>query len=205
MIPHRFVTEYAARCRDLLNLLEGPARQADLLGSFGLLVASAAFTIPYRRITEPDHPLGRHEPGLSQAVRRLRKVTFLEAPFWRGRHPAFFRYAKIVNDPEHAAGWVDSAGAHPTASTDRKDADTVLRTIRHALAHGNVVYLDEQGREHPGNRVSRLAFLSRHEDGKSHRVAIFGEEDFLQFVKAWIEWLETFPPDHELAFPAAAE
>lgn len=205
MIPHRFVTEYAARCGDLLNLLEVPARQADLLGSFGLLVASAAFTIPYRRVTEPDHPLGSQERGLSQAVRRLRKSTFLEAPFWRERQPAFFRYAKIVNDPERAEAWVDGAGVHPIASTEAKDADTVLRTIRHALAHGNVVYLDGEGRERPGTRASRLAFLSKHEDGKSHRVVILGEEDFLQFTKAWIEWLQTFPPDHELAFAAAAE
>jgi hypothetical protein len=39
----------------------------------------------------------------------------------------------------------------------------------------------------------------------SHRVAIFGEEDFLTFLKAWIAWLQTFPPEQKLVFTEAAE
>ena len=205
MIPQRFVTEYPERCGQLLEMLEPQARDADLVGSFALLVASAAFTIPFARMTEAKHPLGRPEPGLSGAIRRLRRVPFLEAPFWNGDVPEFFRYAKIVNDPEFTEGWSDEAGNHPISSTETKDGNTVLRTIRHALAHGNVVFLDENGHEKPGNQLRFLAFLSRHEDGKSHRVAIFGEEDFLTFLKAWIVWLQTFPPECEFLFAEAAE
>jgi hypothetical protein len=51
MIPQRFVTEYPERCGQLLQMLEPQAREHDLLGSFALLVASAAFTIPFARIT----------------------------------------------------------------------------------------------------------------------------------------------------------
>ena len=47
MIPERFVTEYPKRCGQLLAMLESQARQVDLVGSFSLLVASAAFTIPF--------------------------------------------------------------------------------------------------------------------------------------------------------------
>ena len=200
MIPHRFVTEYSERCSLLLEMLEPQARSADLIGSLALLVASAAFTIPFGRITEPEHPLGQPECELSRAIRNLRRYGFLDAPFWKGNGPEFFRYAKIINNPEFAAGWVNDGGQHPINSTEDKDANTVLRTIRHALAHGNVVYLDEKGHEEPGQILRFLAFLSKHEDGQSHRAVIFGEEDFLTFLKAWIEWIQTFPAQHKFVF-----
>jgi hypothetical protein len=205
MIPQRFVTEYPERCGRLLAMLEPQAREHDLVGSFGLLVASAAFTIPFARMTEADHPLGRPESNLSRAIKRLKGRCFLEAPFWNGDTPRFFRYARIVNDPEYPGAWRDEAGNHPIQSAQVKDGNTVLRTIRNALAHGNVVYLDESGRESPGNQLRYLAFLSEHDDGQSYRVAIFGEEDFLIFLKAWIAWLKEFPPESAFAFVEAAE
>jgi hypothetical protein len=205
MIPHRFVTEYPKRCGHLLEMLEPLARERDLVGSFSLLVACAAFTIPFARMTEADHPLGRRERELSRAIKRLRRHSFVEAPFWKGSKPEFFRYAKIVTNPGDAAAWRDAAGNHPIQSTDNKDGNTVLRTIRNALAHGNVVYLDENGHESPGELLRYLAFLSEHEDGQSHRVAIFGEEDFLLFLKAWIAWLQKFPPGHESVSAEAAQ
>lgn len=205
MIPQRFVTEYPQRCSQLLQMLEPQARQADLVGSFALLVASAAFTIPFGRMTEAKHPLGAPERSLSSAIKALSKVKFLAAPFWHGQRPAFFRYARIVSDPEHAAGWKDAAGAHPILSEDFKDGSTVLRAIRNALAHGNVVYLDENGHESPGSRVRYLAFLAKHEDGHSFRVVIFGEEDFLMFLKGWIAWVQQFPPETAFEFLEAAE
>lgn len=205
MIPQRFVTEYPQRCGQLLEMLEPRAREADLVGSFSLLVASSAFTIPFGRMTEPKHPLGRPERGFSSAIKALARTPFLAAPFWNRQTPAFFRYARIVNDPEFAGGWKDEDGGHPIASSAEKDGNTVLRTIRHALAHGNVVYLDESGHESPGSRVRYLAFLAKHDDGNSFRVAIFGEEDFLTFLKAWIAWLQTFPPESAFDFLEAAE
>jgi hypothetical protein len=176
-----------------------------IVGSFALLVASAAITIPWGRMTESDHPLGRPERELQRAIRQLKRRPFLKAPFWANATPEFFRYAKIVNDPENAGAWRDRAGNHPLHSTEIKDGNTVLRTVRHALAHGNVVYLDEHGRENPDTPLRFLAFLSKHEVEESHRVAIFGEEDFLIFLKGWIAWLQTFPPEGEFIFGEAAE
>ena len=204
MIPQRFVTEYPERCSLLLEMIEPQARSADLIGSLALLVASAAFTIPFGRITEPAHPLGLPEYELSRAIMNLRRHHFLDAPFWKGYRPTFFRYAKIINNPEFAAGWLNDAGQHPINSTEEKDANTVLRTIRHALAHGNVVYLDENGHEEPGQVLRFLAFLSKHEDGQSHRAVIFGEEDFLGFLKAWIAWIQTFPAQNKFVFEESA-
>ena len=205
MVPERFVTEYPARCRQLLDLLEGPAREADLVGSFALLVASAAFTIPFARMVEKAHPLSAPEDELYDAVEGLKKQSFADAKFWDGEKPGFFRYAKIVTEAEDSVRWRNAKGEHPLASSEMKDANVILRTIRNALAHGNVVYLDKDGYETAGNRLVYLAFLSRHENGDGYRVAIFDEETFLAFLKAWIEWLQTFPPEREFKFAEAAE
>lgn len=200
MIPERFVTEFPKRCGELLALLEHGARGKRLVGSFALLVASAAFTIPFGRMTENHHPLGKPERELSLAIKKLKNCQFLDAPFWGGIELDFFRYARIANDPEEASRWRDANNKHPIQSTETKDGDTILRTVRNALAHGNVVYLDKHGHETPGNRLQYLAFLSKHDDEKSYRVAIFSVESFLTFVKAWIAWLQTFTPERELVF-----
>jgi hypothetical protein len=89
-----------------------------------------------------------------------------------------------------------------------KDCNTVLWTIRNALAHGNAVYLDERGHETPGNRLRYLAFVSKvnnRDPSLGYRVVIFDEESFLAFLKSWIAWLQTFPPETELVFVEAAE
>ncbi|EGE55960.1 hypothetical protein RHECNPAF_78009 [Rhizobium etli CNPAF512] len=203
-VPDRFVTEYPERCRQLLDMLEGPAREVDLIGSFALLVASAAFNIPFARMVEKAHPLGTPEEQLYDAIEGLKKQAFHKATFWDGREPSFFRYARIMTSAEDSRRWQDANGVPPLSSTETKDANTVLRTIRNALAHGNVVYLDKHGYETPGNRLVYLAFLSKHESGDGYRVAIFDEESFLAFLKAWIAWLQTFPPERVL-FAEAAE
>jgi hypothetical protein len=100
MIPQRFVTEYPERCGQLLQMLEPQARERDLIGSFALLVASAAFTIPFARMTEKQHPTGKPEPALFSAIEGLKKSSFLDAPFWNGVKPSFFRSAKILTSPE---------------------------------------------------------------------------------------------------------
>jgi hypothetical protein len=205
MIPERFVTEFPERCGQLLDMLERPARDADLLGSFALLVASAAFTIPFGRMVEKGHPLGKPEGGLFDAIEGLKKDSFVGALFWNGVRPAFFRYATIVTDVEDSIQWRNERGEHPLKSSEVKDANIILRTIRNALAHGNIVYLDKNGYETAGNRLVYLAFLSRHDGGKGYRVAIFDEEGFLAFLKAWIGWIKAFPPERALVFAEAAE
>jgi hypothetical protein len=110
-----------------------------------------------------------------------------------------------VTDAEDSIGWRNENGEHPLKSSEAKDANIILRTIRNALAHGNIVYLDKDGYETAGNRLVYLAFLSRHENGNGYRVAIFDEETFLAFLKAWIGWLAALPLERKLKFAEAAE
>ena len=62
-IPTRFAIEYPQRALRLIKMLELDARKHDLLGSFGLLAASAILTIPYERM-QIRHFLTRiiHDP-----------------------------------------------------------------------------------------------------------------------------------------------
>jgi hypothetical protein len=170
-----------------------------------VLVASAAFTIPFGRMTESKNPLASPEHCLSSAIKRLKKKSFLDAPFWNGVRPRFFRYATIAANPENSILWRNASNVHPLRSEEDKDGKTILLTIRRALAHGNIVYLDKRGYEAPGNRLIYLAFLSNHDSGTGYRVVIFDEESFLQFVKSWIVWLQTFPHETELIFAEAAD
>lgn len=208
MVPERFITEYPARCMDLFALLEPVAREKQLVGSFSLVVATSVFLIPYERM-KAAHPLNEGAPGegLYDAIRQVERQPFHEAPFWEGAliHP--WRFTRIMNDANWTQGWRDNAGQHPMHAHAentivRRTVGDVLRVVRNALAHGNVVYLDENGFETKGAPVQYLAFLSRYEESaeqrrqsETYRLAVTTEEGFLTFVKAWAGWLTEFPQD----------
>jgi hypothetical protein len=52
-----------------------------------------------------------------------------------------------------------SAGAANRIGDRRRSADDVLRSLRNALAHGNIIFLDEEFRENTGRRMAHMAFL----------------------------------------------
>jgi hypothetical protein len=160
-------------------------------------------------MTEEKHPIGKPERHLFQAIEGLEKRPFLDAPFLDRTKHMFFRYAEIsTKQPEHAASWRNAAGVHPIKSSEVADGKTVLKAVRNALAHGNIIYLDESGEEKPGKRLHYIAFLSerRHRNCiVGYRVVIFDEESFLGLLKSWIAWLQTFPPETTLSFSEAAD
>lgn len=218
MIPARFVVEYPERCRELLEVLEPIARQRELLGSFSLLVAAAMFTIPYERL-KAKHPLAREdrEQPFYEALRRVEGQKFLKAEFWTAPTADEWRFSRIMTRPGSTYGWKDEDGVHPMRPDARntiakRTANDVLRVIRNALAHGNIIYLDENGQEQHGARLRYLAFLSRYEEtdgqraaSETYRLVTSTEDGFVVFVKAWASWLESLPPDDRLLFvPEAA-
>ncbi|MGC2223361.1 MAG: hypothetical protein WA624_13875 [Methylocella sp.] len=218
MIPQRFVVEYPQRCLKLLEAMEPFARQEQLVGSFSLLVASALFTIPYERL-KAKHPLaaGGADSDLYDALRAVEGKKFLEADFWNGIQAHDWRFSRIMTSPETTRDWKDEKGMHPMGADagntiDERKTDAVLRVIRNALAHGNVIYLDKDGFETVGATVQYLAFLSRYEEteeqrkqSETYRLVATTEEGFLAFVKCWASWLNGFPPDVRLVFSNAAE
>jgi hypothetical protein len=103
--------------------------------------------------------------------------------------------------------WRNEKDEHPRRSSETKDvnANLVPLTVRNALAHGNIVYLDKNGHERAGERLAYLALLSENRGGNGYRAAIFDEETFYSFLKARIVWLQTFSLERNLVFAEAAK
>jgi hypothetical protein len=216
-VPTRFVVEYPERCLKLLDRVECWARKERLVGSLALLVASAAFVIPYERI-KAAHPMHKDEDdGLNEALRKLdKKEKFVNAPFWAGEAPGSWRYSRIMNNANDTSHWLDEDGKHPVGKDasnliGKKTAGTVLRVIRNALAHGNVVYLSSDGLEEPGKDLKYLAFLSRYEEtdedkkrSETYRLVVASQHDFLAFVRAWANWIRSFDESRDTTLFEAA-
>lgn len=214
-VPDRFAIEYPRRALELIGMLEAPARENNLLGSFGLLAASAILTIPFERMRSSHflHDDAR-DADLVKNLKALEKAVFLEAPFW-GAEPdgGAWRQSRIVNAVDEVHGWLDQDGCDPRSEESNtiqtRKASEVLRVLRNALAHGNIIYLDKNGQEIAGNQMFYMAFLSRYEEtaaqreqAETYRVVIATEEAFLQFVKSWAEWIGSLDLDRRLAAAA---
>ena len=75
-----------------------------------------------------------------------------------------WRCSRIMNDVNRTQGWRGEDDLHPmhpdAANTiDRRSVNDVLRVVRNALAHGNVVYLDGRGLETKGAEVQYFVSL----------------------------------------------
>jgi hypothetical protein len=214
-VPDRFAIEYPRRALDLIEMLEASAREKSLLGSFGLLAASAILTIPFERM-RTSHFLHNdaRDADLVKNLKVLEKAAFLEAPFWRSApDDGAWRQSRITNTADEVHGWLDEADRDPRSeeanTIQTRKANEVLRVLRNALAHGNIIYLDKNGQEIAGHQMVYMAFLSRYEEtaaqreqAETYRVVITTEEAFLHFVKSWAEWIGSFDLDRRLAAAA---
>jgi|GEM_PF-1119714 len=213
-VPSRFAVEYPHRALELIRLMEPTARKRDLVGSFGLLAASALLVIPYERM-QSRHFLHRRETewDLAGGLRSLEKTSFLRAPFWRGEHPGLWRQSRIMTEVQNVDRWIDEDGQHPLSdlavnliADHTRPASGVLRVLRNALAHGNIIYLDSDFRENAGRRMTHMAFLSRYEESKeqmsasvTYRLVVTSEDEFLRFVQLWAAWIARFADDGAIA------
>jgi hypothetical protein len=164
-VPSRFAIEYPQRALELIELFEDKARRRDLVGSFGLLAAAAVLTIPYERM-KASHFLhdARQDYNLAAQIKKLGKVKFQSAPFWGAAASGEWRQSRVMGSVNRVDDWKDELGRpslSPEANTiKRRSAEEVIRVLRNALAHGNIIYLDKDGCEIAGNRMAYMAFLS---------------------------------------------
>jgi hypothetical protein len=182
-------------------MLEERARDRALVGSLSLLAAASVLTVPFERARDGHFLLRDVDSELVGMMDALKKVKFVVAPFWNGEGPVNWRQTRIVANFNDSDGWIDGQGKHPFATDAenviaKKDASEVLRVIRNALAHGNIVYLNQRGLEREGEPLHYLALLSRYEEtegqraaSETYRLVAATEEEFLRFVKAWARWI----------------
>ena len=210
MIPERFCTEIPQRMMRLLDAIQPIAREQDLTTSMALMVAMPLLMIPLERTnTKHGAPVNainevRDAASFVSALRRLKKQPFCAAFLRRPEQQSQWRYLEIEENIDHPSEWRDSLNRHPLApgaqnDINQQDVENILLTLRHALAHGNVVYLNEQGYEVPGRRVTHLAFVSEgRARADAYRVLIVEENAFIEFLKSWAHWVEGFNMDSSL-------
>lgn len=91
--------------------------------------------------------------------------------------------------PINVAEQLDS----PNAIEDARNlsANRFCKILRNALAHGGVLYLDQNGRSVPGSPVRRFAFVST--DNPKNPTKLFflriKMADYRLFLERWIDWL----------------
>lgn len=210
MIPERFCTEIPQRMMRLLDAIQPIAREQDLTTSMALMVAMPLLMIPLERTNsrrgEPVNAINDVNDARSfvSALRQLKRQPFYKAFLRRPEQLVQWRFLEVTRKIDHPSEWRDSLNRHPLqpgAQNDIKeqDVENILLTLRHALAHGNVVYLNEEGCEAPGRRVTHLAFVSegRARD-RAYRVLIVEENAFIEFLKSWAHWVEGFNMDSSL-------
>lgn len=207
MIPERFSVDVSMRMLMLLDACEPVARERDLTTSFALMAAMPLLIIPFERTNVDER--GRAKSDLNDVVRDTPFFTEFSALLRRPFHSTFvagpgrpdsWRFLELATtDIDHISAWRDSLGRHPFApgainEIKSQPVHVVLATLRHALAHANVVYLSEEGREEPGRRATHLAFVSRARrfsrgGAPTYRVVVVEETAFVDFLRTWAEWL----------------
>ena len=201
MTPERFCTEVPLRMRRLLDVMYPMAEQHELTTSFTLMIAMPLLMIPLERTAtrggDPANAINDVQISQSfvQALLLLKRslfwVEFLQDPQLLRR----WRFTDIRRRIDQPSQWRDSLDRHPMRPGARNDikeqtVENVLMTVRHALAHGNVVYLNEDGNEAPGRPVTHMAFVAKGRNASApYRVVIVEELAFVDFLKAWADWL----------------
>ncbi len=221
MTPERFCTQIPLRMRSLIDAMEPIAREKDLLTSFALMAAMPVLVIPLERVARKGAK-GRNEindlrvvPGFAREWEQKRQEKFVDAFVPNREDRSNWRYLVLPRDQiERPSNWRDSLGRHPMQpgainEIVDQDVENVLMVMRHGLAHGSIVYLDQEGNESPSRRVTHLGFVARAQGedrgrATSFRVLIVEEEAFLSFLKGWTDWIGGYEVASSLATSAAA-
>jgi len=205
MTPERFCIEVPQRMRRLMDAMYPVAQQHDLTTSFALMVAMPLLMIPLER-TNTRNTMNDVDEVYSfvGALRLLKLKLFWDRFLSEPELLHNWRYTEISRKIDSPSEWRDTLDRHPMrpgARNDIKeqDVENVLLTLRHALAHGNVVYLNEDGEEAPGRKVTHLAFVSEPRNGRpGYRVLIVEETAFIEFLKTWSDWIGQFNLDSSM-------
>lgn len=180
-----FISDFPARCLDILHMAEKPARVQQREVTLALLVASAGFVVPFERL-KPDHPIG-DAARYVEACRKLNGLMLEEfltstlatgATSWRGG-----KLASILGDPD---SWPELT--QPKELSHKKVAGAI-KVVRDALAHGNIFTHNDP--------ISSIIFVQNHFKIKNnvkvytgHEFVMASPKDFNTFLKAWFEFLK---------------
>lgn len=198
------------RCQTLLDELyekqlpKAPDCDYRLKATFLLSVAMPMVILPMERIAKyaagtlsghvNDVPLD--QPLADRMKAMLSKYAGESGFFDRGKWADHRHDIKALGILSLATGLTDDiarALADPSAEALDSGYTTgkLCSILRNALAHGAVMFLDEDGKSAEARPVMKLAFVSSDVKGISEyyflRVSM---GDFREFLRRWVEWLQ---------------
>lgn len=181
-----YVQDFPSRCRQLLQLFDGKARQHGREVTLLLSLTTSALIVPFERLrVDKDgktHPFAdANHQRASQQFQELMDQAFLTSRLALGLEGPLIYFKQGVEPCDHPEQW--EALRLPTNVLSRtKQCCSLLKLLRNALAHGNVF---SAGRE-----INQLVFLSRaYKDSADFNVLAMTPNDLRLILCNWIDFL----------------
>jgi len=186
-----FVSDFPARCAEVLRDSERTARLRKREVTLMLCVAMPSIVVPLERLNGPKstpngeslgHPFRdweRFEQAKS-SLDDLFETPFIGSPIWPETASGswfFGELSDVLNGPD---SWDELR--KPKALGPDKKAKTVLLHTRNALAHGNIFT-----RGNP--EIEQIILLSRPEGAARFRFLAVAPADFRALLKNWLQFL----------------
>lgn len=208
--PSHFSLEVPKRAHQLLRDLyeqlgDSEDARLPLKATFLLSVSMPIIILPIERILKYKTKLA--EGHMNDAILNAKLTKAVnqsidldakasEAQFFVGS----WQYANLEKGlafPNLAAAGLPVDVAQKLDSPDAVENARNLSTslfcsiLRNALAHGGVLYLDQDGRSHSGAPVRRFAFVSTDKPNNPTKLHFLRIKmaDYRSFLQHWVDWL----------------
>lgn len=190
MVMYRdYVSDFPNRCSELLDELHFETRRMGREVTHLLSIAAVGLIMPYerlRRLTEESqtpHPSGDnllYEEAVVE-YNSLLDECFLSSSLWPEGAPPW-RKGRIKDVREEAPRFVQ---AYVRAEPIRPEVKvgTIVRIMRNALAHGNIVTMEA------GWKINDIMFLSVHKKYPNFRFVVVEPEDLRKFMMNYFKFL----------------
>ena len=181
--------DFPSRCLEILDRQSGWAKFRDREVTLLLMVASAAFVVPYERLrsdtNRSPHPAGDNEryAALAKRLEDLMANRFCGASLCPNSENSWKIAKNVLRVDGDLDGWFLPKLMKPVSKD--KTVSSMLTLIRNALAHGNMFTT--------GSPIETLIFVQRRgsDEGSTSKFEVLsvGPEDFAHFIREWVAFL----------------
>lgn len=182
-----FVSDYPARCRDLLVSMEAEAAVQGREVTFMLAIASTGFIFPYERLKGGNASQDRNSfPDSTKAIEDIKKESFLRSPLSEGLGHTW-RLGEVTYDHlrHRPDAWPGFSSAERISQTE--PACSILQTLRNALAHANIWTTAT-------DPIDTIVFATRknyREEKGDYKYVAASPKALRDFLIAWFKFLAT--------------
>jgi hypothetical protein len=207
-IPKHYSRDIAIRCANLVEHLfpqveaglpDDQKFGGELTTTFLLAMATPAIILPVDRVVQAgpryvaddvgqDHQFADVVKGALDNDTPFSKAPFFLADAW-SFVPKFKRFNIAEDWPTNLLDMLSTNDA--IVAANNTPARKILVTLRNALAHGGIAYLDRNGRQMdvPAGMVA-FAGAEGTKKNASLNILRVRQNDFRVFIAAWTQWLE---------------